>query len=182
MTNKIGEDFIKKQSQLSKSNRAIIHAFERGYRSDAEGKIYGPSGDELSLGKGTNGYLIFRIWMEEEHVSVPAHRFSAYCYFGDRLFENECVRHLNGDKTDNRRSNIAIGSLSDNYKDIPPQWRMDFALKGASTKRKLTSDDVREIRKLLDKGESYSRISERFGVAKTTIQQIKEGRTYKWVK
>lgn len=168
--------------KLSKSNRAIIYAYKRGYRSDDYGNIFGPKGNKLSLCKGSNGYLIFRIWKNGGYATVPAHRFSAYCYFGDELFINECVRHRDGNKTNNSRKNISLGSLSDNYQDNPKEWRKSFALKGASTRRKLTPECVKKIRQLLKNGETYNRIASEFNVSKSTIQQIKEGRTYRWVK
>lgn len=167
---------------MSLSNRAIKRAYENGYRSDDEGNIFGPTGTKLVLGNGSNGYLIFRIWKDVKHVTVSAHRFSAYCYFGDEVFNHQCVRHLNGIKTDNRKENLALGSLSDNYRDIPVKWRIDFSLKGAKTKRKLTPSNVQEIRLEIESGKPLKSIAVKYGVARSTIQQIKEGKSYAWVK
>lgn len=47
---------------------------------------------------------------------------------------------------------------------------------------KLTRDDVREIRRLLSKGESLSRIGRRFGVSPVTVHGIKSGRSWGWLK
>jgi hypothetical protein len=156
-------------------------AYEKGYRANDDGSINGLYTAKLRLGKGSNGYLLFRIRVGESLRTVPAHRFAAYCFFGEELYKHECVRHINGDKTDNSKSNLLLGSLADNYNDNSKDWRIDFANKGAATKRKLSDTDVIEIRRMLTNGESYRNISDKFRVAKSTIQQIKEGKSYKWV-
>lgn len=49
--------------------------------------------------------------------------------------------------------------------------------------RKLTVDDVYEIRYLLEQGELTNRkIGAMFGVSGTTVSQIKHGRTFAWLK
>jgi hypothetical protein len=51
-----------------------------------------------------------------------------------------------------------LGSLADNYNDIPEEWRKGFSLKGAAVKRRLSNNDVLEIKSMLVKGESYRTI------------------------
>lgn len=156
-------------------------AYEKGYRANEDGSIIGIHAEKLKLFQGSNGYLIFGIKDGKNNKRIPVHRFAAYCFFGNEIFNHECVRHINGIKTDNRKENLTLGSLSDNYNDIPESWRKDFSLKGAAVTRKLTSQNVIEIRLLLAERKSYSFIAEKFGVSKSTIQQIKEGKSYKWV-
>lgn len=48
-------------------------------------------------------------------------------------------------------------------------------------KRKLSDDNVREIRNLIKKKNSYSTIARRFGVNPTVISQIEKGLSYKYV-
>lgn len=48
--------------------------------------------------------------------------------------------------------------------------------------RKLTVEDVREIRYLLEQGELNNRqIGAMFGVSRVTVSQIKHGRTFAWL-
>lgn len=47
---------------------------------------------------------------------------------------------------------------------------------------KLTDDDVREIRKLLDAKVSQYVIADQYSVHQGTISNIKRGRVYQWVK
>ena|SRR5699024_6617479 len=172
----------RKFSELSRSNKAILYAYEMGYRSDENGNVISHKGNVLSLGEGSNGYLIFRIWKKGRRTSVSAHRFSAYCYYGNELFDNECVMHRNGVKTDNSKENLAIGSLRENYKDNCDKWKESFSLKGAKTRRKFTENEVRKIKNDIKNGTNITQMARNYGVARATIQQIKEGKTYKWVK
>jgi hypothetical protein len=156
-------------------------AYEKGYRVNYDGTVSGIYKNTLALGKGSNGYLNFVIRDGNRTRTVPVHRFASYCFFGEELYKHECVRHLNGDKTDNSRDNLALGSFADNYDDNPNDWKTTFAQKGAATKRKLSEDDVSEIKKLIGIGESCRSIGKKFNVAKSTIHQIKEGKSYRWV-
>jgi len=159
----------------------VTIAYEKGYRANDDGSITGIYVGNIKLGKGTNGYLLFRIRDGASFKTVPAHRFAAYCFFGDEIFNHECVRHIDGDKTNNRRSNLTLGSRSDNFQDNSEEWKTNFSMAGAKTKRKLDEEAVKEIRQLLNVGVSYRTLSEKFSVSKGTIQQIKEGKSYRWV-
>jgi hypothetical protein len=159
----------------------IIVAYKKGYRVTDDGTLISSKGKILKGYIGTHGYLFFCIKDNKKTYSIPIHRFAAYCFYGDELFEHECVRHKNNIKTDNFRNNLILGSSKENYSDNPEDWKINFSLSGASKKRKLTEENVKEIRKMIAENYSYKQISEKFGVTKTTIQQIKEGKSYKWV-
>lgn len=170
------------KDKLSLSDKSILHAYQMGYRSNDEGEITSHKGNKISLSKGTNNYLLFGIRKNGKSTTVSAHRFSAYCYFGDDLFSSECVMHLNGIKTDNSKENLSLGSLKENYKDNCEIWKKEFSLKGARKRRKLTSDQVKEIKSHIKNKRNISQVARDYGVARSTIQQISEGKSYTWVK
>ena len=46
---------------------------------------------------------------------------------------------------------------------------------------KLTEDQVREIRRLLKAGKSLGELAKRFGVSRTAIRNIGNGRKWRWL-
>ena len=163
---------------MSLANQVLKEAYRKGYRATVDGKIISPSGRELKLSKQRNGYLVFGIRYKGITKCVFAHRFQAYCKYGEDLFRAECVRHLDDDKCNNAYENIAIGTESENYQDRHHSWRKEFALKGAKNRRKLNHEIVKGIREEISKGIPLAHIARKHGVARTTIQQIKDGKTY----
>lgn len=162
-------------------NDRIIAAYAKGYRATDCGKVLGPTGNELKLCPGANGYLVFGIRLKGKSVTVPVHRFVAYSTFGQDALSAECVRHLDGDKHNNAKSNLVPGSLSENFADNNSEWKEQFAKRGAETKRKLSPGQVSEIKEGLASGRSLRDLADTYGVCKSSIQQIKEGKSYAWV-
>lgn len=163
---------------MSMSNKAILLAKEKGYHINKDGTVISPKGNLLKLVRQQNGYLVFAIRNGKKTSTIFVHRYQAYEKFGDKLFKSECVRHLDGDRSNNSYENIQIGTFYENDKDKPIELRKKFALAGAKTRRKLSDENVNDIKGRLLLGESLSKIAKSYSVARTTIQQIKDGKTY----
>ena len=174
--------------EQNKTTKAIRLAYEKGYRVKDKGIVLNPKGEKMNIRK-FDKYPKFTVhganFGKYRHFSVPVHRFAAYCFFGEEIFEDGVVvRHLNDDKSDYKRSNLALGSLSDNMNDIPKDLvkaRLDYArsFQGPSPKRMLSDEDVRAIRRRIAKGEMNVSIAADYGVVPTVISSIKYKRSYK---
>lgn len=117
---------------LSKTNKALLEAYNKGYRVNKNGNVIGLKGIELSP-KIKNGYKKFCTRLESGgRYIVNYHRLQAYQKFGDKIFEEGIVvRHLNGDSLDNSWENISIGTNSDNCLDKHPVVRKEVAINAA---------------------------------------------------
>ena len=73
----------------------------------------------------------------------------------------------------NRASNLTYGSRKENIKDV---YRTGRAWK------KLTAENVREIRKRAASGECHASIAKDYGVHKSSVSKINRGVTYSWLK
>lgn len=109
-------------------NELIVAAKNHGYTTDGQGNIFSPQGRKISTFKNPNGYHTFNVRAKSARGMVYVHRFIAFTLFGSKIFENGMeVRHLNGNSSDNRSSNISFGTSSENKQDIPKEIRIQNA-------------------------------------------------------
>lgn len=65
-----------------------------------------------------NGYLVVSIGNNGKWSTRAVHVLVALAFHGPKPSANSVVRHLNGDKYDNRPENLAWGTMSDNNFDL----------------------------------------------------------------
>lgn len=171
----------------SKSNHNIKLAYEKGYRVTREGKVISHKGKELSI-KIPNGarYPRMSIAVEGKRETFLSHRFAAYCFFGDKIFEEGIqVRHLNGDRSDFSVDNIALGTAKENDLDKSPEARkrsVDAVIKASTGRppvnRIFNDEQVSEIKQKLSKGVRGNVLAREYGVSDAIISNIKTGVYY----
>ena len=82
------------------------------------------------------------------------------------------VRHLNGDKTDNRWENIDIGTHSENMMDQPKEIRVR---KSKYAHEKVSDKEALEVRERVNNNNytTYSKLAEEYGLkSKSSISYI----------
>lgn len=87
--------------------------------------------------------------------------------------------HLNGNPLDNRAENLAWKTPAANQAD-----RIEHGTSNRGSQHgraKLTEGDVHEIRRMAADGRLQAEMSDRFGVAQTTISQIVTRKTWSWL-
>lgn len=123
-----------------------------------------------------NGYpsvLLIRDGDDRQWFSV--HRLVLSVFVGPPPHDHEGA-HRDGDRTNNRLSNLRWATHGDNEADkIGHGTRLRGALVGSS---KLTSADVQEIRRARSAGEKVLSLAGRFGVCRNTITNITTGKSW----
>lgn len=175
----------------TKIRQAVELAYERGYRVTDEGELVSFTGRKLSCRRnGKQRYPTFSLnrvfhLVPSGTYGIPVHIFAAFCFYGESTFqENLVVRHLDADTENIAKSNIVLGTYSENERDKDPQRRSNAARIARAAQEgpfnaKLTPDNVRQIRILLDSDVKASDIARSFGVSKWIISMVKHGKTYK---
>lgn len=102
----------------------------------------------------------------------PVHQLILLTFIGKKP-ENKEVLHTNGDPTDNRLENLRYGTRTENILDVYKQGKKW---------RKLSVDDVREIRFGMSCGIKGKELAVMYHVSEETISRIKNRRTFSWLK
>jgi len=88
-------------------------------------------------------------------------------------------RHLDGNRQNNHLNNLRWGTKSENQQDRKVHGTNNRGIGNA----KLTVDQVREIKRLLQcGGKTHKRIAEMFGVKRSAITDINTGKRWGYVK
>lgn len=166
---------------MNKTNKALTHAYRRGYRVSIDGKrVKGIRKKSLSLTPNSSGYFQFCIRLPiGERYPVDVHRLQAFQKYGLEMFEEGMnVRHLNNNKLDNSWDNIAIGTMSDNSMDMSPRAR---SMRPMAC---LSESDVLDIARRVENGayKHYQLLAEEYGLkSEQSIYNIMNGKTWSYL-
>lgn len=128
---------------------------------------------EMRLVPNTHGYPAVKMTVGEKSITRAVHVLVAEAWHGRRP-EGMEVRHLDGNKLNNQRSNLRWGTKSENCRDTVDHGRVYT--------QKLDREDVINIRELIEAGKhKMPEIGRMFGVTDATIYHIKNRRTWKHV-
>lgn len=176
---------------LTFTQQRIVEASERGYFITEEGHLFGPKG-KLSIKKyGKQKYPTFSTNWGKRVYGLPIHQFAAYIFYGEESFNKSLVvRHLNADTSDCSKTNIVLGTHSQNNLDKPKEVRISAAKKARAsqvivpTNAKLTEEQVREIRNIYKtiSGKAPNgfrkNLAEKYKVSGITIHNVVKGGYY----
>ena len=132
------------------------------------GQILNPS-----LPADSRQYKSVSLHKDGKRERALVHRLVAVAFLGPPPFPGAQVRHLDGERGNNRATNLAWGTARENAADRKKHG------KGHSGERhpcaKLSEEDVSAIR---GGEEGTAVLAERYGVHRTTIQRIRSGKRW----
>jgi hypothetical protein len=151
----------------------VIHAHHRGYRVSDDGKIINPKGVQINgtRADASNNYQTFGFRIEGKRVICHTHKLQAYQQYGlDAFAKGIQVRHLDGNRYNNSKENIKIGTPHENYMDRSAEERRAHALVATSYLIKYNAQEVKAYYALC---KSYKKTMSNFGISsKGTLSHI----------
>ena len=146
-----------------------------GYYVTACGRVF--SIMEMKEFLHNDGYLRVCTFSNQERQRPGVHTMVAAAFHGARP-PGMVVRHLDGNKSNNAPENLKWGTHQENSLDTARHGRLKGARRSNSI---LTEDGVREIRRLKKDGVRRGELAARFGVSKSAIDAVVEGRNWGYV-
>jgi len=154
-------------------NRVVVEAYRRGYRITDSGHLICSNGYKRRCCPDQHGHNTSTIRMPGSRSNCRRlywHKLAAYQKVGEEMFrEGTQVRHLDDDSSNTTLSNIEIGTPSQNRLDMPTKKRSRIA---GRAHRKWDATTVAKI--IVDRraGDSYSDLSAKYGIAKSTLSYM----------
>jgi len=128
---------------------------------------------EMNPWLGHGGYMYVSISTSRGQRSMPVHIMLLDAFVGPRPDAEE-TRHLDGNPLNNLLSNLRYGARKENA--------ADRVRHGRHRGREILNDaEVRSVRRLRQKGETFVAIAERHGISETCASNVANGRTYRHV-
>ena len=121
----------------------------------------------------STGYPDVRLRLAGKTYSMCVHRLMAETFLGPRPTGHQ-VRHLDGDKSNCKRGNLAYGTVVDNAQDKVRHGRSSCGEK--NPKAKLTAEGAEAVRAAKASGESAKEIAARLGLNPSTVHRIATGK------
>ena len=138
-------------------------------RIDAAGRVWRK---DRRAEHDTGHYYQVRVMRNKVRYHALAHRL-VWLHFNEPIPGNLQINHKNGDKHDNRPSNLELATNSENVKHAIQVLDKGRHQDGeANSMSKLTQNDIREIRARREKGELLRVIAADYKVTYQTISKI----------
>lgn len=110
--------------------------------------------------------------------NATVHSLVAAAFLGPRP-AGEDVRHLDGDPENNRASNLAYGTRTQNMADAREHGTLPNGQ--ANSQAKVDAETALEIRRRYRPGENIAALAAEFGLSKTGVYYIATQRTWAWL-
>lgn len=121
------------------------------------------------------GYLVVGLVRADLQTTDRVHRLVLTAFVGS-CPEGQQARHLDGDRTNNRLTNLAYGTAAQNAADRAAHGTTARGERAGNAK--LTATDVAEIRRLRAGGATVASIAARFAVGTSQVSRITRGRSW----
>lgn len=154
----------------------------RNYEVSNEGEIYSLKHKKiLKPGKNTKGYLTIGLFYEKKHISARVHRVVAETFIPNPDNKPQ-INHIDGDKTNNRVSNLEWVTDSENKRHAFSTGLMKSPVGEKNGRSKLTNEEVREIKILYVPFHplySIEALAKKYNVHPSAIKEIIKGKNWK---
>ena len=140
-----------------------------GVLKNRNGKIVGS--------KNRQGYEKIQIRLGGKAKDIFTHRIQAFKKYGRKMYDKGIqVRHLNDIKTDNRASNIALGTAKDNYQDRGKDSIDATQKRATEASRKYSKEIIEQAKAYYGKTNNLKETSEKFNIPATSLHYRLKGK------
>ena len=173
MEKEIWKDILGYENKYQVSDLGRVKGLDRVVKTK-NGRTQYKKGTILKNKMGTNGYYYVCLYKNNKQKTFMIHSLVALNFIGDRPYKND-ICHINGNRLDNRVSNLKYDTRAENFNDMYRQGKKN-------PKGKLSVEDVLEIRKMRkEENVPYKELAIIFGVSESTIGYVVTKRSYWYI-
>lgn len=173
------KDSLKDNPTIFSNEMIIPYKFNNNYKICSNGSILNKSNKKLIPFISNQGYEIVSLPDENgKFKKFSVHRLVTQAFRGEKTKEF-VVNHLDGNKINNNINNLIWTTHSENLKHAYLNKLNIPKIGEKHISAKLSDDNVREIRTLINEGLTYDKIATKFNVSRTLIGSIKNKRRRK---
>lgn len=136
-------------------------------------------GKELTQTTNKRGYPEVRLFKDSKSTAKVVHRLVANAFIPNDYNKSQ-VNHKDGDKLNNKASNLEWMSNSENQKHAYKLGLQPSRAGENNSKTTLTDKDVTAIKELYNSGKTIKEVSEIMNVSIFAVRQIISGRSWKF--
>lgn len=138
-----------------------------------------PAGRIMRTAPHSAGYRSVALCKDGKPRTFLVHRLVCIAFLGPAPSADHQVAHWDGDKTNNRATNLRWADQLENESDKIRHGRTPRGERQGGAR--LTTAEVLKIKSLLAEGGSQSAIARSYGVSVSAIHEIRKGRSWYWL-
>lgn len=152
----------------------------KGYKIDENSVVYSVHIKKVMKVKVNNGYLSIGLFKDGKYHYVNCHRLAAMTFLGiPDNFEKMDARHLDGNKSNNHISNIALGTKAENAQDKFRHGTAYNLPKGEDHHNAKLTDDLVGILREEAETTNCVELSKKYNIPHITIYDAVVGKSWK---
>ena len=143
----------------------------------SNGRVVSYKGNTKKQTVDKYGYAYVGLYSNQKHKQGMTHRLVAKAFIPN-IDNKPQVNHIDGNKLNNHVDNLEWATSQENMEHAVKIGLIDKVAGEGHYRAKLTNEDVIEIRQRVVDGETYQSVADAFGVVKSTIGFIINGKTW----
>jgi len=153
----------------------------KNYLVDEDGNIYNAkTGHKKSLYINRDGYQVLDIYENNKATRYTVHRIVAIAFIPNP--ENKpCVNHIDGDKTNNKVTNLEWATYSENNKHAFEAGLSTPKRGELNGRADMTDATANRVCKMIEEGYRNKEISETLNISRSVVKQVRSGKTWKHI-
>ena len=149
----------------------ILECEYEGFKVDTNGNVYGKRGNILKGSIDRCGYKEVCLSLKGKQKSVLVHRLILKTFKPCDNMHILDVNHINGNKQDNRLSNLEWCTRSENIKHSYKNRLQDNATNQYGNFKVVSNEDIRIMKNLKKEGKTQKEIAKEVGFCERTVRK-----------
>jgi hypothetical protein len=161
-------------------NMQYQHFKYKGYGCDLDGTTYSTKGARRKVTHHT-GYLVITMYVNKKAKQLREHRFIYECVTGREIPKDMFINHIDGDKSNNKFSNLELVTPSENTRHAFKTGLMKPLVGEANGNSRIDAGIVRNIIRDIIEGQNNTNIGLKYNLDPKHISLIRHKKRWRFI-